>query len=182
MMKRLVFLFGLSLAVASADATISTIGDVTYTIDGTDSKSSLLESGQTVAYKSGTGKLIVKENDGKMEKILSKPTHTPYTATRKQSMFAGIDTYFSKTDTRYSTNSTRGLGNCKAIGHKGIEISPEVSFIEYERDDKVAAVYAIDDNGEKILQEGSDIASAKSGDKLILKDKDGAFVSSYCVK
>lgn len=179
-MKRFVFLFGLSLVVASADANISTTGNVTYTINGVVSKSNVLKSGQTVAYISGNGKLIVV--DGRIKKILSKPTHTPYTATTKESMIAGIYVYFSKTDTNTIPNSTRGLRDCKVIDHKGIEIPPEVSFIDYERDDKLLAVYTIDDNGEMILQEGGNIVSAKSGDKLVLRDKEGAFVNSYCVK
>lgn len=163
----------ISIALASsllADAQIKIKGDVVYSIDGTQSTATKAKEGSVIEYKSGNGKLSIKDSVTKKSIALRK-VGDKYEVAKEGSSFGGIKTYFAQAQVESKGAFTRGDGECDTINLKkdALPITHDVAYIRYYQNDAIVAEYEVKDK--TISLKSGKAPKNKKGDTIKLLDK-----------
>lgn len=157
--------------LAMADADIKTKGDVVYSIDGAQTTTTSAKEGSVIEYKSGNGKLSIKDSVTNKSIALRK-AGDKYIAASEQNALGKLKSYFTVAKIESKGAFTRGDEYCAKINleNDALPITPDVKFIRYYQDDKLVANYEVVDNNIKALSQNS--LKNKNGDIIRLLDKD----------
>jgi len=180
--KKNILLFGLLVGMSFGDAKINVNGNVTYMIDGVISNAKILKSGQTLTYTKGNGFINIVDNVNNNKRQISKKYNSPFTAMNKLSWIAKVFSFFVTSEVRTSSTVIRTIGDCEVIADNSeIKLAQDVVTIDYLRDDKIIAVYSVENN-ETNLSRGEEVSYTQNGDEMKLRNKNTSLLKSYCVK
>ena len=170
-MKKVMLLTLSTLTLAFADAQIKASEGVKYSIDGKESTEIIAKEGSAIEYKSGDGKLSIKDSVTNKSIALRK-AGDKYIAASEQNALGELKLYFIVAKMENKGAFTRGDEYCAKINieNDALPITPDVKFIRYYQDDKLVANYEVVDNNIKALSQNS--LKNKNGDIIRLLDKD----------
>ena len=160
-----------TLTLAFADAQIKASEGVKYSIDGKESTEIIAKEGSAIEYKSGEGKLSIKDSVTNKSIALRK-AGDKYIVASEQNALGELKSYFIVAKMENKGAFTRGDEYCAKINleNDALPITPDVKFIRYYQDDKLVANYEVVDNNIKALSQNS--LKNKNGDIIRLLDKD----------
>lgn len=164
----------ISIALASslfADATIKTKSNVIYTIDGKESIATSAKEGSVIEYKSGNGKLSIKDSVTNKSIALRK-VGDKYEVAKEGSSLGSLKTYFAEAEIENKGAFTRGDGSCAPINlaKDALPITADVAIIRYYQEDKLVAEYKVENKALKLLS--AKAPQSHAGDTIRLLDKD----------
>ena len=167
--------------LAMADADIKTKGDVVYSIDGAQSTATKAKEGSVIEYKSGDGKLSIKD-DVANKSIILKSQNQKYQVAKSTSIFSfnGIKAYFAKVETDNKGAFTRADGKCETLNIKKgtLTLTQDVKFIRYYQNNDLITEFQVENS--KIAKQDKVNIKPKKGDIVRLLDKDG--YDLYCLE